>query len=93
MIYFHGKQQVTDNRRRNTYEDDTASKKIMIIDGENVQKVIYMKGKNDTISKMNRIIAFTFSIQADAKTHCTKNRSALIRFGLIICFCTVNSPA
>lgn len=92
MIYFHGKQQVTDNRRRNTYEDDTASKKIMIIDGENVRKVIYMKGKNDTTSKMNRI-TFTFSIQAVAKTRCTKNRSALIRFGLIICFCTVNSLA
>jgi len=35
----------------------------MIIDEENVRKVIHMKGKNDTISKMNRI-AFTFSIQA-----------------------------
>ena len=83
---------MTDNRRRNTYEDvnDTASKKIMIIDGENVRKVMYMKCKNDTISKMNRI-AFTFSIQAVAKTHCTKNRSALIRFGLIICFCTATA--
>ena len=64
--------------------------KIMIIDGENVRKVIYMKGKNDTISKMNSI-ALTFSIQAvDAGQ---KIGLPWLDLDFITCICTANIPA